>query len=120
MPKLLIVDDEMDVLDIAKMYFKKRGIDVLTADNGTDAVRMISDESPDLVLLDFNLPDITGAEVLKKIRGELKSDTKVILVSGKEEDMVKKETEHFGILRYLHKPLTIGVLEKIVLTELTA
>src|SRR3989338_5904914 len=105
MPKLLIIDDEVDVLDFAKRYFGKRGVDVFTANNGNEAVRIIADENPDLVLLDFNLPDITGAEVLRKIREELKSDTKVILLTGMEENVALKETENLGILCCIRKPL---------------
>jgi len=119
MPKLLIVDDEVDVLDVTQSYFKKRGIEVFVADNGSEAVRIVGEKNPDLVLLDFNLPDITGAEVLKKIREELKSETKVILVTGMEEDMAIKETENLGVLCCIHKPLVLQDLEKIVLAELT-
>jgi len=80
----------------------------------------VGDEHPDLVLLDFNLPDMTGAEVLKKIREELKSDTKVILVTGMDEDMAAKETSNLGVLGCVHKPLSLDVLEKTVLAELKA
>ena len=118
MPKLLIVDDEVDVLDIAKRYFSKRGVDVFTADNGEGAVRIVGNENPDLVLLDFNLPDMNGTEVLKKIREELKSEVKVMMMRGGDEGQIKKEVEHLNVFQYLFKPLTLDVLEKIVLAEL--
>ncbi len=119
MAKLLIIDDEVDVLEMTSHYFRKRGVDVLTADNGNEAVRIIADDKPDLVLLDFNLPDITGAEVLRKIREELESEVKVIIVTGADEEHIKKEVGNLKIFRYLHKPLTLDALEKIVLAELT-
>ena len=118
MPKLLIVDDEEDVRDIAKMYFSKRNIDVLATDSGDEAVRMVGEERPDLVILDFNLPDISGAEVLKKIREDLKSDVKVMMMTGMDEGEIKKEVGNLDVFRYLFKPLTLDVLEKIVLAEL--
>ena len=117
-PKLLVVDDENDILEVAKSYFKKRGVEVFVADNGNEALRIIGDESPNLVLLDYNLPDMSGIEVLKKVREELKSDIKIIMLTGMDEDMVTKETESFGVLSCIHKPLVLEDLEKIVLAEL--
>ena len=118
MAKLLIIDDEVDVLEMAAHYFRKRGIEVLTADNGVEAIRIIADDKPDLALLDFNLPDMTGAEVLKKVQEELKSDVKVIVMTGANEDQIKKEIGDLDVYRYLFKPLTLDVLEKMVLAEL--
>jgi DNA-binding response OmpR family regulator len=94
MSKLLIIDDE--------------------------AVRVVREEKPDLILLDFNLPDITGADVLRTIREEVKSGIKVIMMTGMDEDKIKQEAGRFDIFRYLHKPLTLDALEKIVLAELNA
>ena len=118
MPKLLVIDDEIDILESSKSYFKKRGVDVLTASNGTDALKIIAEDSPNLILLDYNLPDIMGVEILRRIREDLKLDTKVLMVTGMEEEMVIRETEKYGILGCIHKPLNLQDLEQKVLTEL--
>ncbi len=52
MPKLLIVDDEIDITEFAKSFFTKRGIDVFTASGGAEALKIIDRDQPDLVLLD--------------------------------------------------------------------
>ena len=118
MAKLLIIDDEIDVLEMASHYFRKRGVEVLTADNGTEAIRIIADDKPDLALLDFNLPDMTGAEVLKKVQEELKSEVKIIVMTGADEAQIKSEVGNLKVFRFLFKPLTLDSLEKIVLAEL--
>ena len=120
MPKLLVVDDEIDILEVSKSYFKKRGVEVFTAATGKEALDIITKENPDLILLDFNLPDINGAEILRKMREEMKLNTKVLMVTGLEEDMVIRETEKYGTLGCIHKPLILENLEKVVLVELNA
>lgn len=118
MPKLLVVDDEVDILEVTQRFFKKRGLDVITASDGNEALRLISEEKPDLILLDFNLPGLSGVEILKKLREELKFDTKVIVVSGFEAEKVLSETQGLGVLECIHKPLDLGKLEEIVLNAL--
>lgn len=117
MPKLLIVDDERDIREFAKSFFKKRDIDVFTASGGSEAFEIIKKESPDLVLLDVRMEEYTGVELLRKIRAE-GSRVKVIMVSGVEEEQTMKEAESLGALGYIHKPLILEELEKIVLSEL--
>ena len=119
MPKLLVVDDEIDILEVTKRFFKKRGIDVSTASDGNEALRLIKDEKPDFVLLDFNLPGMSGVEVLKKTR-ESQLDTKIIMVTGFETEMVISETKNIGIHDCVHKPLDLEKLEKIVLAALNS
>jgi len=117
MPKLLIVDDEMDIREFARNFFKKRGIDVFTASGGGDAAEIIDGEKPDLILLDVRMEEITGVELLRDIR-EKGNDTKVIMVSGVEDDTVIDEARALGILGFIHKPLVLDELERIVLKEL--
>ena len=117
MSKLLIVDDEIDVREFAKNFFKKRNINVLTASTGVEALDIISHETPDLVLLDIRMEEMNGVEVLRKLRQE-KNGIKVIMVTGVEDENTIKETEALGINGYIHKPLVLDELEKIVLKEL--
>ncbi|MCD4781011.1 MAG: response regulator [Candidatus Omnitrophica bacterium] len=117
MPKLLIVDDEIDIREFSKRFFQKRNIDVLTASGGREALKLIEDESPDLVLLDVHMEEINGIEVLKSLR-ERNDNTNVIMVTGAEEEHIINEATNWGIKGYIHKPLVLEELEKIVLTEL--
>ena len=117
MSKLLIVDDEIDIREFAKSFFKKRKIDVITASGGKEALGLIDKEKPDLVLLDVRMEEMTGLEVLKTLRGN-NNNTKIIMVTGVENGESVKEAHSLGIIGYIHKPLVLDELEKIVLKEL--
>lgn len=118
MPKLLVVDDEIDIVEITRKFFAKRGIETFTASEGSEALRVIQEQKPDLILLDYNLPGLSGKEILKKMREELKLNTKVIMVTGFETETVNNETKDLGVAQYVHKPLDLNKLETIVLAAL--
>ena len=117
MPRILVVDDEQDIRDFAKSFFEKRGIKVLTASGGVEALDIIDKQKPDLVLLDIHMEEMTGVEVLKELR-QAKNDIKVIMVTGVEEEAIVNEANSWGIRGYIHKPLVLDELEKIVIAEL--
>ena len=117
MSKLLIVDDEIDIREFARNFFKKRGISVFVASSGHEALEIIDQEKPDLVLLDVRMEEMTGVEVLRELRKKNNS-TKVIMVTGVEEPEVMDEARALGVVNYVHKPLILEELEKIVLGEL--
>src|SRR3989338_11644374 len=112
MPKLLIVDDEIDVREFAKNFFKKRQIEVLTAAGGATALEIINRENPDLVLLDVRMEEMTGIEVLRKLKTQ-NSKVKIIMVSGVEDDETVAEAKTLGVLGFIHKPLILEELEKV-------
>ena len=119
MPKLLIVDDEMDIREFAKSFFKKRGIDVFTASGGSEAGEIVAAESPDLILLDVRMEEMTGVEFLRQLREE-GNQVKVFMVSGVEDETIIKEAESLGIQGFIHKPLILSELQKVVMKELEA
>ena len=119
MSKLLIVDDEVDVREFAKSFFKKRGITVFTASGGRQALDLIAQESPDLVLLDVRMEEINGVEVLRELR-QKNTATKVIMVSGIEDEEIINETKALGVTGFIHKPLILEELEKVVMAQLNA
>ena len=116
MPKLLIVDDESDIREFAKSFFKKRGIEVLTASGGREALNLIAQHNPGLVLLDVRMEEMTGIEVLRELR-KSNNQTRVIMVTGVEEEETVKEANTLGVVTYIHKPLILEELEKIVLVQ---
>ena len=117
MSKLLIVDDEIDIREFAKNFFKKRGITVFTASGGREALEIIDQEKPDLVLLDVRMEEMTGVDVLRALRRK-NNMVKVVMVTGVEEPEIMDEARALGIVTYVHKPLILEELEKIVLAQL--
>ncbi len=116
MPKLLIVDDEMDVREFARNFFRKRGIDVSIASGGSEALDIIEKDKPDLMLLDVRMGGMSGLDVLRELR-QRHSPVKVVMVSGLEEQQVVKDAEMLGALGFIHKPLILEELEKVVFRE---
>jgi len=119
MSKLLIVDDEIDVLEFAANFFRRRKIEAITASGGEEALIMVRKEKPDLVLLDIKMEGTDGIETLRRIK-EFDKDTKVIMVTGRkpdEEDVFEKCRE-LGAIDYIHKPLELDEFEKIVMKQL--
>jgi DNA-binding response OmpR family regulator len=114
MHKLLVVDDEIDIVEITKRFFTKRGFETFSAGDGHEAMRIIQEKNPDLVLLDYNLPGLSGRDILKKVREELKLSTKVIVVTGFEVETVRNEIKDLGVYDCVHKPLDLSKLEAIV------
>jgi DNA-binding response OmpR family regulator len=119
MSKLLIVDDEADVREFAKSFFSKRAIKVITAAGGKDALALVEKEKPDLILLDVRMDEMTGVEVLEQLRAR-GDQSRVIMVTGVEEDDVIARAKELGALNYIHKPLVLDELENVVLRELNA
>ncbi|RJP28844.1 MAG: response regulator [Candidatus Omnitrophota bacterium] len=120
MPRLLIVDDELDVREFAANFFKKRKIDVGIAASGEEALKIVSEAPPQLILLDIKMEGIDGIETLKQIK-KINPSTKVIMVTGKKPDEEESfnKCKEFGATDYIHKPLRLEELEKVVLKELS-
>lgn len=105
--KILVVDDEKDVLSLLKDYFEMNGYDVLTAQNGEKAIKQ-SEKQPDIILLDVNMPDINGMEVCKRIRDFVSCP--ILFLTAKTEDADKINGFRVGGDDYIVKPFSIDAL----------
>lgn len=114
-PKLLVVDDEESQADSIKNYFSRRDFVVLTAAKGEEALDIIRDFKPDLILLDMKLAgSMDGRDVLRTLR-QNDQDTKVAIITGNmlsEKEI--KEIAALGIVEFFIKPVEVHVLEKVV------
>jgi CheY-like chemotaxis protein len=87
--KILIVDDEPDVLKVESFRVKKLGFDVVTAVNGEEALVMIKQEAPSLVLLDLRMPKIEGSEVCMRVKADKELNRiPIILVTASSENII--------------------------------
>ena len=105
--KVLIVEDDRDILHLVKMYFEKEGFRTLTAMDGAEALRQVRSEHPDLVILDLMLPEIDGLEVCKKLR--LAPQTAllpIIMLTAKSEESDTVVGLELGADDYVTKPFS--------------
>ena len=117
MHKLLVVDDENDVCDFVKNFFKDRGFQVFTALNGEEAISITKKEKPNLVLLDIKMKGMDGLAALKHIR-EIDKAIKIIMVTALEDRDKMNEAYKLGACDYITKPLVLEYLEQAVLKNL--
>ena len=118
MPKLLLVEDELEVVDYLKDYFVHHGVEVFTASNGEEGLGLLASEKPDVVLLDMKLgAGISGLEFLRKAR-LTKGTTQIIVVTAIDDDNVSTMAKGLGAIDYVTKPLTLGDIDRVVLARL--
>ena len=111
--RLLVVDDEASIVELLTASLKYAGFDVVSANRGKDALRLVKEEQPDLVLLDVMMPSMDGFEVLRRMRSD-GIDTPVLFLTAKDavEDRIAGLT--MGGDDYITKPFSLGeVLARI-------
>jgi len=101
---VLVVDDEPRILTFLKVKLKASGYEVLTADNGLEALEQVQSQEPDLLVLDVVMPGMDGFETLKQVRAL--SSVPVIILSGKEANTDKIRGLELGADDYLAKPFS--------------
>ncbi len=106
--KILVVDDESQILRVLRMSLKAHRFDVRTASDGESAVDTFNDWSPDLVITDLSMPLMNGLELCRKIRKS--SDVPIIILSVKGEEKTKVEALDAGADDYITKPFGIDEL----------
>ena len=101
---LLWVDDEVEQLRAHLMFLEKKGYEVITVTNGTDAIDQVKENNFDLVLLDEQMPGLSGLETLQKLK-ELQPSLPVIMVTKSEEENIMEQAIGQKIADYLIKPV---------------
>ena len=102
MTKILIIDDEVNIIELTKLYLEREGYQVEAASKGQDGLTMLATGNPDLIILDIMLPDIDGFEVCRQIRA--KSKVPILMLSARREDVDKIIGLELGADDYLAKP----------------
>ncbi|MBS1578517.1 MAG: response regulator transcription factor [Bacteroidetes bacterium] len=109
--KILIADDEPDILEIIKYNLSKEGYDVYTAKDGNDAVEKAKKIQPDLIILDIMMPYKTGIEVCNILRSQaLFQHTIIIFLTALSDEMSQIKGLEIGADDYLNKPINPKVL----------
>jgi len=115
--KIMVVDDDASVSSLIKDFFTKKGYEVITADNGQEALDKFSKERPLIILLDVRLTGMDGLLILKRIR-EIDDKVGVIMVTGVKDEEVFEEAKKLGAYEYIVKPFDLSYLETCVLVRI--
>lgn len=118
MPKLLLVDDELEVADYLKDYFQHHGVTVFIANSGEAGLDLLASQVPDVVLLDMKLgAGISGLEFLRKAKAA-KSKAQIIVVTAVDDENVSTMAKGLGAADYVTKPLAVQDIDRVILSRL--
>lgn len=102
--KILVIDDEVEICLILDKFLSKKGFDVSTTHTGNDGLAKLKNETFDLIISDFRLPDFTGLDLLKEIKA-IRQENKVIIITGYSDIRMAVEVIKYGAIDYITKPL---------------
>lgn len=115
MRKLLIVDDEEGVRSLVRMTLESDDYEILEARRGDDALRLVREHKPDLVLLDVMLPDTTGIDVCRTLKSDPETASlTIVMLTAKAQGRDLEEAEEAGADGYFTKPFSpIALLRRV-------
>ena len=109
MPKVLIVDDEPDIIEAVKMILEKEGYEVIGAESGEECLKKLEEERVDLILMDFFMPEMDGRIVIEKIREirDLKDIKIAFLTAATFKKRGMEIIKELNVLDYITKPIEV-------------
>lgn len=115
MPKVLVVDDEPNIVLSLEFLMQQAGFNVTTAEDGESALVSVADGAPDLILLDISLPGISGFDVLEQLRGNpLHARLPIIMLTAHGREVEREKGMALGADDYITKPFsTQALVEKV-------
>ncbi len=114
MPKILIVDDDPDCVELLSIHLLRKGHAVVGAKDGPDALERAAWERPDLILLDLRMPAVDGIRVIEILRSnELTAATPIVLMSASDRAWAMRRLAEDELTRFLEKPLDFEKLDAL-------
>jgi two-component system alkaline phosphatase synthesis response regulator PhoP len=116
---VLVVDDEIHIVHVVAIKLRNNGYEVITANNGAEALELAQQESPDIIVTDYQMPVMSGLELVKELReNEITKNIPVILLTARSFAISKEEQNDLQISRCLSKPFSprelLGDIEDIL------
>lgn len=116
MPKILIIDDSLFSIRLHSKIFKELGLDVECKKNGQEAIDEIEEISPDLVVCDLLMPNISGFDTVAGLKKKI-PDLRVYVVSADIQESTRQRVSDLGAIDLINKPLTKEKAEGILAKE---
>jgi DNA-binding response OmpR family regulator len=112
---ILTVDDELEICKMIASFLKPKGYEVRMSKSGEQALEMIAEEKPDIILMDLNMPGMGGESTLREIKKQY-CDLPVVMVTVIDNEKKAIELLDEGASDYITKPIDFRYLEKIIST----
>ena len=109
MTKILVVDDEVEIVDFLVNFLKRFNLSCEKANNGKKALEIFARIKPSWVFLDIKMPDMDGLEVLEKIR-KMDKKVKIIMITGRDDKGSQAKAKSLGVVDYIVKPIDLEEL----------
>lgn len=116
-PLILVVDDDVPILVLMRNLLREFGFDAITAGSGPEAIQQARAHNPSLILLDRNMPGMSGDEVLRELRTEGAPDVPVLILSGEPIDHA--EVKRIGATAAVLKPFDVPALVETIRAHTT-
>jgi DNA-binding response OmpR family regulator len=111
-PRILVIDDDLQILKLIDFALTRAGFEVLTAPLGDIGLKIFAEKEPDLAIVDIALPGIDGYDVIQRMRsadGDL-GKIPIIVLSAHEQTVMRAVADNFGVDLYLTKPIKPSLL----------
>ena len=119
--RILIVDDERDILDLLSSCFADKNATVVTAENGLRALQMSESDNYDAIITDFKMPQMNGLDLIKHIRtGKLNRKTPIFLVTGNADSDSIRKIATFGVANIIMKPFSSNDIATKIIAKIIA
>ncbi len=117
--RVLVVDDEIHIVHVVAIKLRNNGYEVISADNGAEAFELACEEKPDIIVTDFQMPVMSGLELLEKLRQRDETkDIPVIMLTARSFAISKEQQEELRISSCLSKPFSpkelLGNIEDVL------
>ncbi len=113
---ILVVDDDQDLLDLLAFVLSSEGYDVRTASDGQEALDVVEDKMPSLILLDMRMPVMDGWEFASEFHNRFEDGVPIVVVTAAEN--AEKRAEEIGASGWISKPFDVGSLIVLVRQQL--
>jgi two-component system, OmpR family, alkaline phosphatase synthesis response regulator PhoP len=113
--KVLVADDEIHIIHVVAIKLRNNGYEVISASNGAEAYELACRENPDIVVTDYQMPLMTGIELIEKMRADDRTrNTPVILLTARSFAITQEMQESLGVSNCLSKPFSPKELLKTI------
>ena len=120
MTKILIVDDEKDIVETLSFMLQAKGYEIISAYDGEEGLKLAKEEKPDLIILDVMMPKINGYKICRLLKYDAKyKNIPIIMVTARSQDNDKLIGEETGANEYITKPFEFSDVLNVINTQIS-